>query len=482
MGLILGLGVTEWVFRHRDHAAFPFVNAFESDPECGVKLEPGASTRVGVAGERVTTVRTNSDGFRGAEWPAKGADDVLVVGDSQSFGLGVEEDEAFPAKLSFALRDAGNATAVLDASVPTYGPPEYETTITRVLARRRPATLIVSINLLNDFFELDAPNRARHIALDGWAIRPEVLSPGETTSPFVEAIIRRSHVAYALWRVVHQHRHAADVAPLTGDFHDLVNLVTSAEQSDSEMAASAEAERQKVVEAAQSELAAARAELVALVRKYEPIVRYTGATGNQWRDYIAENGVTTDQVFDVEVFGCGAFQNGSRYRARFSGDVIRTGVESLLKDFARTPWMSAVESGRVVHAFARRDAAEEAVSAPPPPLRPMPHAHPADAMNQWLGRMHATWPGTRIVVVAIPLDVQTSDRARALRGSTADDVAALDRLVDDLTSSTAARGDIGVDPTRALREIGDAGYLSDGHLSREGHAAIASAIANALTN
>src|SRR6185436_5126779 len=104
-----------------------------------------------------------------------GADDVLVVGDSQVFGLGVEQDEAFSARLAAAI-----GRPVINAGVPTYGPAEYRAMIVEQLARRHPRTVVLTINLANDLFEEAHPNRERHAVWDGWAVRRET-APGAVT-------------------------------------------------------------------------------------------------------------------------------------------------------------------------------------------------------------------------------------------------------------------------------------------------------------
>src|SRR5262245_14226324 len=106
LGLALGLAATEAVFRQRDGGAFPLVNVYEPDDVRGVRLRPGAVTRVGRRDARITEVRVNREGFRGADWPRPSPDDVLVVGDSQSFGLGVAEDETLAARLHASLGTA----------------------------------------------------------------------------------------------------------------------------------------------------------------------------------------------------------------------------------------------------------------------------------------------------------------------------------------------------------------------------------------
>ncbi len=68
-----------------------------------VRLEPGASGRfTGVP------VRANRFGYRGPDWDVakpRGAFRVAVLGDSETFGYGVLEEETYPARIERALRE-----------------------------------------------------------------------------------------------------------------------------------------------------------------------------------------------------------------------------------------------------------------------------------------------------------------------------------------------------------------------------------------
>ncbi|MBA3546943.1 MAG: hypothetical protein H0T76_10710, partial [Nannocystis sp.] len=114
LGLGLGAVIAEIAFMQRDDGAFPHVNFYVPDPELGVRLEPGASMRFQLRQNPLSTIHVNSRGFRGSEWPAARDNEVIVVGDSQVFGLGVEDDATFSAGL------AGRShRPVINAGVPT---------------------------------------------------------------------------------------------------------------------------------------------------------------------------------------------------------------------------------------------------------------------------------------------------------------------------------------------------------------------------
>ena len=136
-GLAVGLLLTEALFWWRDSGAFPHLHLYVPDERLGVRLEPGATQRVSFGGNPVSRVRINREGLRGADLPPPSPGEVLVVGDSQVFGLGVEEEETFSVRLDALLPEA----AVVNAGVPTYGPAEYTALLEELLPLRRPATV-----------------------------------------------------------------------------------------------------------------------------------------------------------------------------------------------------------------------------------------------------------------------------------------------------------------------------------------------------
>ena len=169
------------MFWTRDHGAFPHLNVYVADAQYGVRLRPGASTRIAFGGSPVTSVAIHAGGFRGAApdaEPAAQKGEVLFVGDSQTFGLGVEAEQAF------AMRFAELAKLpVYNAGVPTWGPPEFARAIQAVGQRRHPSTVVYVVNFANDAFEAERPNTQRHAVWDGWAVRRETAPASVTEFP-----------------------------------------------------------------------------------------------------------------------------------------------------------------------------------------------------------------------------------------------------------------------------------------------------------
>ena len=224
--VLLGLVLAELAFRLRDHGAFPHVNFYVEDAALGTRLEPNASMQLKVTGHNpVTTAATNSLDFRTPEWPAPTKGEVLVVGDSQVFGLGVEENETFSAKLSERL-----GVPVLNAGVPTYGPREYTAVVKDVLARRKTVSAVIYVvNLSNDLFEADRPNTQRHKVWDGWAVRAET-APTEpiTDFPFRRALMSKSHLVYGPRKLMHAPTEGGEELSTEGSWRDVAEAGNAA--------------------------------------------------------------------------------------------------------------------------------------------------------------------------------------------------------------------------------------------------------------
>ena len=101
-GIATGLAVAELMLR-----LFPVPNRFtltrlleqqwETDGELLLRLKPNLDMRIYGHPEFSYTVRTNADGLR--DEPFEGPFDIAAIGDSFTFGFGVEEAECWPTRL-----------------------------------------------------------------------------------------------------------------------------------------------------------------------------------------------------------------------------------------------------------------------------------------------------------------------------------------------------------------------------------------------
>lgn len=210
-GTVLGLLLAEGMFRIADRGAFPHLNVYDADAMLGTRLRPGATQRVAFGGNPVTSVRINAEGYRGADWGQPEAGEVVVLGDSQVFGLGVEEDQTASAVLASTL-----GRPVRNAGIPTHGPPEYLTVLDELLASRKPETVVLVLNFANDLLEVSTPNTRRHAVWDGWAVRLETAPETVMEFPGRRWLFSRSHLVHAVRRAWRTPPEAASEATWAG--------------------------------------------------------------------------------------------------------------------------------------------------------------------------------------------------------------------------------------------------------------------------
>lgn len=187
----VGLFVAEHAAAAARGNAFPFLDVFEPDPDLGVRLRAGAETRIRTFGGRITDVAINDQGFRGPSWPDSveptGRPRVLLVGDSQVFGLHAQFEQTFAGLL-------GEDLEVLDAAVPTYGPAEHVALIERLAPYWHPTHVVWLPYVGNDWQEAPVPNVLRTTASeDGFAT---MVGARPRSGPWT--LFPRSHLAFAL--------------------------------------------------------------------------------------------------------------------------------------------------------------------------------------------------------------------------------------------------------------------------------------------
>jgi lysophospholipase L1-like esterase len=105
--------------------------------------------------------RVNAHGFRGPELPDAhtGRAVVVALGESSTFGWGVAESGTYPARLQahFDATSGDRGPVVLNAGVPSYTTPQLRAYLDEILARYRPAVVVVGA-LWNDALFACLPN------------------------------------------------------------------------------------------------------------------------------------------------------------------------------------------------------------------------------------------------------------------------------------------------------------------------------------
>ncbi|WP_434418603.1 alginate O-acetyltransferase AlgX-related protein [Nannocystis pusilla] len=464
-GLGLKLAATECAFRARDEGAFPHVNFYVEDPQLGVRLQPGASMRLGLGRNPRTTIHVNASGHRGADWPEPPQSrEIVVVGDSQVFGLGVEAEEMLASRLA-----ERTGRPVIGAGVPTYGPREYLEVARDLLVRRRPETVVVVLDFVDDPFELGRPNSERHAVWDGWAVRRETMPDEVTQFPGRTWLMSRSHAVYALRRWLHARGSAGERlldpgTPSEGGWEDLVpaSLRTQAQQAEA-------GHERPGASGAQDELRAqedGQGELAEVLR--------SGEAEQFWRDEAGRPGDIVDSRLAVSgrsiAVTAELFRHAVSFRGNFKGQQ---------RKLARA---QAARLRELQAAAATLTESREAVMAEL--ARSAPRPRPESVFAAYLAEFQALCAahGAELVVVALPLDVQVDGGEWAKYGVTqGPDMRPSQILLTDLVADAEALRIRSVDATAALRAAQPGAFLEgDFHLTARGHAAVAEALAERL--
>jgi len=152
------------------------------------------------SGEYQTRLTINDRGFRGSAWRTDARRRVLMLGDSFTFGYGVEEHEAFPSLLQEALGPPCSV-AVFNAAVPGYGTLQEQALAQRLLAELQPQAVVLGFTVGSDVQD----NLGQRIRpSDGYEVRDGYLvqkgTPQGAPLPFKAWLQQRSHLYVLLQR------------------------------------------------------------------------------------------------------------------------------------------------------------------------------------------------------------------------------------------------------------------------------------------
>lgn len=474
-GLALGLAIAEGAFWLRDGGAFPHLNVYTADPELGLRLEKGSSESISFGGNPITSVRINSSGFRGEDWPAQGGNEIIVVGDSQAFGLGVNEGDTFSKTLETTL---GGDTRVLNAGVPTWGPVEYNRILKELVPARKPKAIVYTVNFVNDAFEAERPNPERHALWDGWAVRKETAPTSITNFPGRHFLFGKSHAFFALRSFLHgaqgPERDDRGFAS-EGTWKDLIGM--GGERATQNDFARDEIERMGQLQESRARFAARKAlaaELRVKLLAYN-ILKLDGQTASVYSSSHANPGDIVTPQWGEEGMPLGAsvlyIQQAADMRRRFEAELKKRAAENAGSD----------EAKQIESALSERDELEKKL---------------IEVLSEPVALARASYPllkavleaksfvesmGVRFVLLALPIDVYVSADEWKKYGREPMDISGLQVLINDLAEGTRELGASAVDATQALKEAEPGAFLlGDPHMSAKGHAAVAKALKQAL--
>lgn len=154
ISLIFGLTIAEWALRYQRQSVEESIRKSESmapgmilyDANLGWKLNPDWSGKHQHY-DFDASYSINSDGFRGLN-SKSGEYDYMVVGDSFSFGLGVDDNETFTA----LLNQESSIYSFNNYSVPGYST-DQQLLLIRDLMDNKKSSVLLIVYLGNDIFD-----------------------------------------------------------------------------------------------------------------------------------------------------------------------------------------------------------------------------------------------------------------------------------------------------------------------------------------
>lgn len=144
-----------------DHLLLPRLTGIESPR--GLLFPPGAEFPYRTP-EFTHLARINSLGFRDRHWETgrnRETFRLLAIGDSFTFGMGVELEQSWPKILERELRAQGLNVEIANLGSPGASPVEYSETATRAIPLLKPDMVLIAILQGDDLAQTLHQNRAR---------------------------------------------------------------------------------------------------------------------------------------------------------------------------------------------------------------------------------------------------------------------------------------------------------------------------------
>lgn len=142
--------------------------------ELGYSLQPGYEGNFPMERYSHKKIKVNSNGLRDDDIPYERENDnlrILVLGDSVTFGSGVNEDEIYTSYLETKLRSAGISADVINAGVSGYEFNQEKQFYDTEGYKYDPDYVFIAI-VLNDIYDADIPQIKENMRAFGYHDRP----------------------------------------------------------------------------------------------------------------------------------------------------------------------------------------------------------------------------------------------------------------------------------------------------------------------
>jgi lysophospholipase L1-like esterase len=129
-------GSSQWEILKGDPRAYQFPSSWR-----------GSVQSVKLGDNNKFSFRLNIDGYRGADWDLeKDSERILFLGDSFTFGWGVQDQETYPFYFQRELNQSKKNTYVINAGIPGYGTAQELAVLSQLVGVLKPSVVIVGIS------------------------------------------------------------------------------------------------------------------------------------------------------------------------------------------------------------------------------------------------------------------------------------------------------------------------------------------------
>ena len=170
-------------------------NLFIADKELGYKLKPNFQA-VQTLGEYKYMIKINSNGLRDREYGSKGSFRILALGDSFTFGTGLEMEYTYLAVLEGLINSSGKLKCeVIKSGVPGYGTEQEFVYLKSFGLKYKPDIVLIGFCIPND---PDDNMREKDTVVDGFLVSSKAATYEKTEMVFlVKAFLRRHIYIYS---------------------------------------------------------------------------------------------------------------------------------------------------------------------------------------------------------------------------------------------------------------------------------------------
>jgi hypothetical protein len=192
-GIVTGLSLSECIYSHTAAGTHVHLNRYQAHPVRGFGFQPDVCQRHRLE-DKITEICTDKLGFRNPAQAWNRPNEILLLGDSQVMGLGVEYEQSMA-----AILEKQSHKNVYSAAIPDYGPREYQLLLEELVPKLHPKQVILvysfNTDVIDQAFRVSSTMAVSH----GWLIHKAKINEQNWILPIKLELMNHSHILYRLF-------------------------------------------------------------------------------------------------------------------------------------------------------------------------------------------------------------------------------------------------------------------------------------------